>query len=1044
MESISSYNCKSDFIENMDIYQTLINSIAQAIWEADDKGVIINDSPSWRAYTGQTYEECVGNEWFNAIHLDDRAYVNRQWRKSIQELRSFNVECRVKDQNGKWKWTNIISSPIFDCTGNIKKWVGINIDISQRKKMEQKLYNAEELCRRILTTTNEGIAHIDNRGKISFVNEVLEKLLGYNQSEMVDKNIEGFFNENHVRKTSNNFEKSCNDIETYNLVYRKKDGILKWLQVNESQLLDSEGNYNGKLAIFSDITNRKDYEQKLIEKEKEYLEIVDSFTEGSIIRDLENNEAYLSNEWKKRLGIEHLSSKEAISIYDKNVHPDDIVRMNKTFQDALKRKESKVRIEFRVKTVDSGYIWILSQAKIIYNQKGKAIKYYGTYIDITELKQNEEKIKENEELYRKLFENTEYGFQIIKLIYDKNNKATDFRFIKVNDAYEKETGIKVTDILGKTASEVLPNIESYWIEMYDLVAKNRKIMTCENYGSSTGRWYSTLFFPYKKHQVGVLLKDITDHKNYEEKLAIQAKILSNVQEAIFVVDENDIISYCNKAHEKIFGWKEYELVGRQFYDYASKCIDSNSQKKITCKSSELALEFSSADEIKARDIGFFCKDGTHKYIDVNRACLRDPNGEYKGFISSARDVTERKTFEDSLSKSEEKYRNLFNLIDEGFCIIEIIFDKNNKPIDFKFIEINPNMRKKISLDNTKFEGRTAKDLKLEFKEFLHEILSKGVLKGNQVKFTYEMRKDERTYAVNAYKIGEQKDSYIAVLFQDISQEVNTKKFLEQSLKMQDEIYANVAHELKTPLNVIYSANQIMELFLNNGDLLKNKERISSYNYSVRQNCYRLTKLINNIVDVSKMKTGHLKLNLKNENIVAIVESIVQSISEYVKTSNLRIVFDTNTEEKIIACDSDKIERIILNLVSNAIKFSNPEDEIYVGIFDKGECVEISVKDTGIGIEKKHLDNLFQRFYQVDKSLSRNAEGSGIGLSLVKSFIDLHGGSISVDSEIGKGSTFRVELPSIELEDTIIEVREKPMNTKIEILNVEFSDIYSIN
>ena len=156
-----------------------------------------------------------------------------------------------------------------------------------------------------------------------------------------------------------------------------------------------------------------------------------------------------------------------------------------------------------------------------------------------------------------------------------------------------------------------------------------------------------------------------------------------------------------------------------------------------------------------------------------------------------------------------------------------------------------------------------------------------------------------------------------------------------------------------------------------------------------------------------MDSGFFKLNVSNENIVESIEDIVQSVSEYIKGKGLNIVFDTNTEEKIIAFDPEKIERIILNLISNAIKFTNLGGTIFIDLIDKGDTIEILVKDTGIGMDKKHLNNIFKRFHQIDKSLSRNAEGSGIGLSLVKSLVKLHGGKISVDSEVGKGSTFKI-------------------------------------
>lgn len=263
------------------------------------------------------------------------------------------------------------------------------------------------------------------------------------------------------------------------------------------------------------------------------------------------------------------------------------------------------------------------------------------------------------------------------------------------------------------------------------------------------------------------------------------------------------------------------------------------------------------------------------------------------------------------------------------------------------------------------------------------------------------------------------------------------------LKMQDEIFANISHELKTPLNVIFSSNQLLEFYLKNDLLEDNRDKFSKNVNIIKQNCYRLTKLINNIVDLSKIESGFLKLNLYNENIVQVVEDTVQSVSEHIKGKGISIVFDTNTEEKIIACDPEKIERVILNLISNAIKFTNMDGRIFINILDKGDSVEIAVKDTGIGMDKKHLDNIFERFHQVDKSLSRNAEGSGIGLSLVKSIVELHSGKISVDSTPGEGTIFRIEFPARTVKNEKVIEQIKTMNNKIEMIKIEFSDIYSI-
>ncbi|WP_298835991.1 sensor histidine kinase [Clostridium sp.] len=260
-------------------------------------------------------------------------------------------------------------------------------------------------------------------------------------------------------------------------------------------------------------------------------------------------------------------------------------------------------------------------------------------------------------------------------------------------------------------------------------------------------------------------------------------------------------------------------------------------------------------------------------------------------------------------------------------------------------------------------------------------------------------------------------------------------------KAQGEFLVNISHELKTPLNVIFSTAQLFDMYCKRGSLDQKKDKIITYIESIKQNSYRLSKLINNIVDLSKIEAGFFKLNLSNSNIVAVVEEIVMSVTTLTDSKGLNIIFDTDIEEKIIACDTEKIERIVLNLISNAIKFTDKGDEIFVVIKDGKEFVEISVEDNGIGIEEKYLDIIFDRFKQVDKSLSRNTEGTGVGLSLVKSIVELHGGSIYAQSEFGKGSKFTVLLPA-----TKISHESKLYNSNVRSENenilVELSDIYS--
>ncbi|MBU5255407.1 sensor histidine kinase [Tissierella praeacuta] len=264
---------------------------------------------------------------------------------------------------------------------------------------------------------------------------------------------------------------------------------------------------------------------------------------------------------------------------------------------------------------------------------------------------------------------------------------------------------------------------------------------------------------------------------------------------------------------------------------------------------------------------------------------------------------------------------------------------------------------------------------------------------------------------------------------------------EEYNQLKSNFLATISYEFKTPLNIILGSIQLLENTDMN-DLEEFKRLFNKYIGIQKQNSYRLLRLISNFIDITKIESSNVKIKLRNNDIVKVIEDITMSIVEYTKMKDISIIFDTDVEEKIIAFDVDMMERIMLNLLSNAIKFTEKGGEIQVNIYVEEEKVIISVKDNGIGIPQDKLEMIFDRFAQVENPLRRGVEGSGIGLSLVKSLVELHEGSISVHSELGKGSEFIMELPDRVIDDNSME-RYREEGCYSEKIHVEFSDIYVV-
>lgn len=271
-------------------------------------------------------------------------------------------------------------------------------------------------------------------------------------------------------------------------------------------------------------------------------------------------------------------------------------------------------------------------------------------------------------------------------------------------------------------------------------------------------------------------------------------------------------------------------------------------------------------------------------------------------------------------------------------------------------------------------------------------------------------------------------------------EKEQREALEKALIMKDEFISLISHELKTPLNVIYSAIQLIECVYFNQVTDRVKELIGN----IKQNTFRQLRLANNLLDITRLNSGQFKLNMKNIDIVFLTKVIAESVELYANQKNIEMFFESNVESKIISIDEEKYERIILNILSNAIKFTGNDGTITVILNENKESnlIQIKVTDTGIGIPKDKQELIFERFGQVDSNLSRQAEGTGIGLSLVKLLVNILGGIIEVESELGVGSTFIITVPAKkEVVDNEFSECLDVENRLVSEIKVEFSDIY---
>ena len=546
------------------------------------------------------------------------------------------------------------------------------------------------------------------------------------------------------------------------------------------------------------------------------------------------------------------------------------------------------------------------------------------------------------------------------------------------------------------------------------------------------------------------------------------EILDKLPYQIWLKDDKKRYIYINKLGAEKLGLSKEQIIGKsdyefREYDIAEKC------DKTDIEVIEKKVDIYNEEHSKIDDHEIW--HGVYKFI-LNKENKREIIGGVAREISLDKNL--QLEFESNLMSysnidEEKKYNNkkaVHSLLEEIKNIIEYknmsiyLYDKDNEK--FKFYLSENEKENKFNVDihiNKDIENKLcSKDIKNKYEEIYNKLEKfKGKKESLEIRHI-ELANKLFALVVITYDESKnyfsKKDSYLNEILSKIGYIVKQiennseikyitekKKELEDVIKleaMKVEFLSNMSHEFRTPINIILAIVQLLNL--NNKTL--SDEKYKEYLNVLKQNSYRLLRLINNIMDVTKVNSDSDKLNLVNCNVVSVLEEIVMSTVLYANEKKRNIIFDTDNEEIFLACDKDKIERIMLNLISNAIKFSECDTDIEIKINTKLDLnrVYISIKNYGPNIGFNDREKIFERFHRVDNSLNRKNEGCGIGLFLCRKFIEMHEGEIFLDN-IDNATQFSFYLP-INITDEKIHNTIIQKDSLIERCNIEFSDIYT--
>lgn len=439
-------------------------------------------------------------------------------------------------------------------------------------------------------------------------------------------------------------------------------------------------------------------------------------------------------------------------------------------------------------------------------------------------------------------------------------------------------------------------------------------------------------------------------------------------------------------------------------------------------------------------------DSQSRIIEVDYIPHHNQQGEVNYLLCLAEDITEELEKEVQLYRNKERYRSIFEQAPLAF----IVSDRQTNIIDWNAKAEEIFGWEKDEVINENFNLIIPDDSYADITELVENVFDG--------KESYNINKNiakdgSKLYCEwNTALIRDRDNKIVEIISiaQDISEKLKAKEkieFQKEELKyseLRTQFFANISHELKTPLNLIFSSLQLLEYHLNNNEMHQKNNKMDNYLASIKNNGYRLLRLVNNLIDITKIDVNSFNLHRGNFDIVELLNSIVELTGDYLEEKNRNFRFVNELDSKVIACDPFNIERVILNLISNAVKFTSAGDEILLSLEKQDDQILISLRDTGIGIKKENQNIIFEQFRQVDQSFHKKREGSGIGLSLVKSIIEMHGGKITIDSVYGVYSKFNIYLPDKTIDQEAVEEENYNAANLLNKVELEFSDINNIS
>jgi PAS domain S-box-containing protein len=922
-------------------YRQLAEAMPQMVWTADATGAVNYCNQRWYEYTGLNEAESMGLAGANTVHPDERDRSLTQWSEAIANGQSFEIEYRICHWGGEYQWFICRAIPTRDSQNQITGWIGTITNIDDIKRSEALVQQSEQQLQRQLAEIEAiyqsapiGLNVLDTELRFVRINQRLADINGLPIEAHIGRTVRELFPD-----LADTFEQLLHPIlktgePLLNVEIQgetlAQPGIQRtWLE--HFLPLKAGDRVVGISTVCEEITEWIEVEAALRQSEERFRHMADNAPVMIWVTDATGYCTYLNQGWYDFTG-----QTEATGLgfgWLDAVHPEDSESSKNVFLNATHRQEV-FRVEYRLRRKDGQYRSCIDTASPWFGEDGEFKGFIGSVIDISDVydelrlrKQAEEALRLSEERYRTLFETMNEGFCVAEVLFDEHNKPIDYRLLEINSVFEKHSGLK--DAQGKTARELHPELEQYWIDLYGNVVLTGEPVRYENHSEALNRWFDVSSFriePPESRKVAILFEDISDRKRSEaERKQVEEALRESENRLRLALESTElgtwdfnpitnVLKWDNRC-KAMFGLPPSAEITWDVFLAGLHPEDRDRTHQVVLQS--FNPEGGGDYDIEYRTVGL--EDGIERWVAAKGKAFFNSAGGVIRFIGTVLNITEKK-------RAEAEREQLL----------------------------------------------------------------------------------QREQAARAEA--------------------------ERANRIKDEFLAVLSHELRSPLNPILGWTKLLQM--RKFDETRTTQALAT----IERNARVQTQLIDDLLDVAKILRGKLSLNEASVNLSSVVEAAIDTVKTAAAAKSIS-VHPVLPNIGQVSGDAARLQQIVWNLLSNAIKFTPNGGRVDIQLNRVGNQAEITVRDTGRGINPDFLPHIFESFRQEDASITRKYGGLGLGLAIVRQLVEAHGGTITADnSGEGLGATFTVRLPLLDVAPEIQQTDELPQKkldlTGIRVLSVD--------